>query len=148
MFFAAFFIIVSLLRRPHHFGGTCSIMDAASLGHTEANAQNTSYVRNSRGIRIQLCGFFESEITASREFFTSKSEKIISVKNVLGTVWAGVFGTVVYSITDVILYYGSDFSKIWTVIPINCVQPVASAVVFVIIAFALDKRNFKKKVLK
>ncbi len=80
-------------------------------------------------------------------FFTSKSDKIINTQNVLGTIWAGVFGTIVYSVTDVILYYGSDFSKIWTVVPINCVQPIASAVVFIILAYALDKMNFKKRVL-
>lgn len=81
-------------------------------------------------------------------FFTSKQDKIICTKNVLGTVFAGIVSVITYSITDVVLYLGSDFTKIWSVILINTIQPAISLVVFVIIAFALDKMNFKQNVLK
>lgn len=81
-------------------------------------------------------------------FFSSKGEKILTLRNILGIIPSGILCIVGYS-----LYEGSvmagGFS--WTAITAAfaqtaayCVQIGASTVLFVLVALLLDKIGFKK----
>lgn len=81
-------------------------------------------------------------------FFTSKGEKILTLRNILGIIPSGILCIVGYS-----LYEGTVMAGTlsWTAItaafsqtPAYCVQVGASAVLFIVVAVLLDKSGFKK----
>lgn len=81
-------------------------------------------------------------------FFTSKGEKILTLRNILGIIPSGILCIAGYS-----LYEGTVMAGTlsWTAItaafsqtPAYCVQVGASAVLFIVAAVLLDKSGFKK----
>ena len=83
-------------------------------------------------------------------FFSNKSEKILSRKNAVALIFAGLVNIVGYYIAEMILYGQDTFAKTLIVsassIPGNIIQSVGSSVIFVVVAFALDKIDFKKNI--
>jgi len=78
-------------------------------------------------------------------FFTSRSEKIITVRNVIAIFLAGITGLLGYFIWESIIFgVGAAAANL----PLGSLQPLASGILFVIIGRALDKMNFKKRFLR
>lgn len=75
----------------------------------------------------------------------SKSPRILSIKVVLMTIVSGVISILGYFVSECILY--SVASATLSIIG-NIIQAVASGILFVIIATALDRINFKSKISK
>lgn len=77
-----------------------------------------------------------------------KSDKLLSLRTALFTVISGVITIFGYFITDLIVYREGAVADL----PANVIQAVGSAVVFIILAFALDradiKTRFKKEIEK
>jgi uncharacterized repeat protein (TIGR04002 family) len=75
-------------------------------------------------------------------FFTNKNEKFLTKRNVVGCVLAGVTGLAGYFVYESFIY-----SPIVAAanVPMGAIQPLVSAILFVFIALALDKMNFKKR---
>ena len=87
-------------------------------------------------------------------FFSSKGEKLFTRRNALMTIPSGLVTVVGYSISKLIrqlLAGDSLHSAIVTALwkaPENSIQAVASAIIFMIIAVALDKADIKKRMLR
>lgn len=79
---------------------------------------------------------------------SKKSDKLLSLRTALFTVISGVITIFGYFITDLIVYREGAVADL----PANVIQAVGSAVVFIILAFALDradiKTRFKKEIEK
>lgn len=87
-------------------------------------------------------------------FFSAKSDKLLTKRNALMTIPSGLVTVVGYSISKLIrqLLAGDSFhsaivNALWK-IPENSIQAVASALIFIVIAFALDKADIKKRMLR
>ncbi len=84
--------------------------------------------------------------------FSAKGEKILTKRNVFAIVLAGIINVFGYFLTEMILYrQGSLIATIVTsarTIPGNLVQSVVASVIFVVVALAFDKMNFKKTLEK
>lgn len=82
-------------------------------------------------------------------FFTNKSEKIITLRNILGIIpslalcvvgyslYEGVFMTKDFSTATIVAAFGQT--------PAYCIQVLASTILFVVCGIALDKIKFKRK---
>jgi len=86
-------------------------------------------------------------------FFSSKGSKLLTKRNALMTIPSGLITIVGYSISKLIrqLLAGDSFhsavvNALWK-IPENSIQAVASALIFIVIAIALDKAEIKKRML-
>lgn len=93
--------------------------------------------------------------------FTAKKDKILTLRNGLCSIASGAITVVAYYIVDVIMvslsgaadssFFTEFFSaKNWIAsagasIPGNLIQAAGSAVLFLVIAFALDKAGIKEK---
>ena len=75
----------------------------------------------------------------------NKSSKIFSGKTALMTVVSGLISIVGYFITECILY--SVASATLSILG-NTIQAVSSGILFIIMASALDKMNFKSRIFK
>lgn len=75
----------------------------------------------------------------------NKLPKIMSVKVALTTIVSGVISILGYFVAECVLY--SVASAMLSIIG-NTIQAVASGILFIIIATALDKMNFKSRVFK
>lgn len=87
-------------------------------------------------------------------FFSSKGDKLLTKRNALMTIPSGLVTIVGYSISKLIrqLLAGDSFhsaaaNALWK-IPENSIQAVASALIFIVIALALDKADIKKRMLR
>ena len=87
-------------------------------------------------------------------FFSSKSDKLLTKRNALMTIPSGLVTVIGYSISKLIrmLLAGSTLeaavtNALWKM-PENSIQAVASALIFLIIAAALDKAQIKKRMLR
>ena len=87
-------------------------------------------------------------------FFSAKGDKLLTKRNALMTIPSGLVTVVGYSISKLIrqLLAGDSFhsatvNALWK-IPENSIQAVASALIFIVIAFALDKADIKKRMLR
>lgn len=76
-------------------------------------------------------------------FFTNKSEKIVNTRNVIGTILAGITGTILYMIAEGIMIGSMKAAFVMNLI--GLVQPLGSAIVFVLVGFAFDKAKIKNK---
>ena len=85
-------------------------------------------------------------------FFTRKSEKILTLRNIFGIVPSLIVCIVGYS-----LYEGTVMTKGFSLaaiiaalqqVPSYCIQVLASSVLFIVTAAALDKIGFKKRFIK
>ena len=75
----------------------------------------------------------------------NQSSKILNVKTASTTIISGVISIVGYFVTECILY--SVASATLSIIG-NTIQAVSSGVLFIIVAGALDKMNFKSRIFK
>ncbi len=82
-------------------------------------------------------------------FFTNKSEKIITLRNILGILPSPVLCVAGYSLYEgVIMTKNFSAATIYAAFgqtPAYCVQVLASTVLFIICGLALDRIKFKKK---
>ena len=76
--------------------------------------------------------------------FTSKSDKIITVRNMIAVVPAGIICVAGYYFYEVILTF--SFTVPLVSIPFNLIQAGLSGVIYIIFAFTLDKINIKTKI--
>ncbi len=79
-------------------------------------------------------------------FFSSKSKKLVGTRNFLATVPAGLVCVVGYYFYDAILL--ASFAAPLASIYFNVIQAVASAVIFIILAFIFDKFVLKNNMKK
>ena len=87
-------------------------------------------------------------------FFSSKDEKLLTRRNALMTIPSGLVTVIGYSISKLIrmLLAGDSLQSaitnaLWKM-PENAIQAVASALIFLIVAAALDKAQIKKRMLR
>lgn len=73
--------------------------------------------------------------------FTSAGEKIVTKRNAVASVAAGVICVAGYYLTEVILYH--NFASPLVEIPANLVQASASAVIYLLAGKALDRSRLK-----
>lgn len=76
-------------------------------------------------------------------FLTSKANKIIHTRNVLGSFIAGFVGWVLYMVAEGIIV--GSFTSAFVFSLIGLVQPIGSFIVFILIGLAFDKLEIKKK---
>lgn len=74
--------------------------------------------------------------------FTSKKEKILGARNFTATAICIAITVVGYYLAEWIIY-GSAVAPVAS-IPWNIAQAVGSALLYIVLGFALDKMNFKK----
>lgn len=74
--------------------------------------------------------------------FSNKSEKIITARNVIGAILAGILGCILYMIVQG-LYYG-NIKTAFVFTALGLIQPVGSFIVFIVLGLVLDKIDFKK----
>ena len=77
-------------------------------------------------------------------FFTSKSKKIINVRNVGAAIVAGIVGTVLYMIADGIMI--GSFESAFLLSLVGLIQPIGSFIVFIVIGLVFDKLKIKEMV--
>ncbi len=75
----------------------------------------------------------------------NKTQKILNVKIALMTIISGVISIIGYFVAECFLY--SIESATLSIIG-NTIQAVSSGILFIIVAGALDKMNFKSRILK
>ena len=75
-------------------------------------------------------------------FFTRKSKTFLVKRNVIGIFLAGIAGLAGYFLWESICF---GVPAALANIPMGSIQPIMSGVFFVLIGFALDKTNFKKR---
>lgn len=87
-------------------------------------------------------------------FFSAKGDKLLTKRNALMTIPSGLVTVVGYSLSKLIrqLLAGDSFhsavvNALWK-IPENGIQAIASALIFIVIALALDKADIKKRMLR
>jgi len=73
-----------------------------------------------------------------------KSEKLLSVKTALLTIPSGIITVLGYFLADLILFREGAISDI----PANLIQASGSAIVFILLAFALDRAKIKNRFVK
>lgn len=78
-------------------------------------------------------------------FFTSKADKILVKRNVIGVFLAGITGLFGYFIAESIMY-GMPAAAINALF--GAFQPLVSGIVFVLLAAAFDQSNVKKRLFK
>lgn len=77
-------------------------------------------------------------------FFTSKSKKIINLRNVCASIIAGIVGTVLYMIADGIML--GSFESAFILSFVGLIQPIGSFIVFIVIGLVFDKLKIKEMV--
>lgn len=87
-------------------------------------------------------------------FFSSKGDKLLTKRNALMTIPSGLVTVVGYSISKLIrvLLAGGSIQvalvdALWKM-PENSIQAVASALIYIVVAIALDKADIKKRMLR
>lgn len=76
--------------------------------------------------------------------FTSKCEKMINLRNIIAVIPAGVICVAGYYLFEALITF--SFTVPLVSVPFNLIQVGISAVVYIILAFALDKINIKSKI--
>ena len=84
-------------------------------------------------------------------FFSNKGEKIICVRNIAGIVPSLILCVVGYSLYEGIVMAGgfnrTAVAAAFSQTPAYCIQILASSILFILCGVALDKINFKKKLM-
>ncbi len=75
---------------------------------------------------------------------SKKETKLLSLRTALFTVVSGIITILGYFITDLIVYREGAIADL----PANVIQAVGSAVVFIVLAFALDRAGIKLRFKK
>lgn len=76
--------------------------------------------------------------------FTSKGEKILNRRNLIAPIICIFITSIGYTIANIILTGSLQVAMM--VIILDCIQPIASGIIFYVIAFALEKLEIKKKI--
>lgn len=76
-------------------------------------------------------------------FFSYKSNEILCKKNIIAVVVSGIIGVVGYFLAEGIIY--GNFIAALAAVPIQLIQPIGSAIIFILVAYALDKIKIKEK---
>ncbi|MDF2613707.1 MAG: hypothetical protein K0S71_1493 [Clostridia bacterium] len=74
-------------------------------------------------------------------FFTSQAGKFVSGRNIVATVLAGITGLIGYAIAEGIIF--GNFIAPIVGLPASSLQPIGSAVLFIVIAYAFDTMKLK-----
>ncbi len=77
-------------------------------------------------------------------FFSSRGEKILQKRNLFALVFALIITLCGYYFAEVIIY--KNFITPLSAVGFNVIQSVASGLLYVAVAGALDKFNFKKRI--
>ncbi len=77
-------------------------------------------------------------------FFTNKSKKIINIRNVCAAIIAGIVGTILYMVADVIMY--GSFATAFVLTLVGLIQPIGSFIVFIVIGLVFDKLKIKERI--
>jgi len=87
-------------------------------------------------------------------FFSAKGEKLLTRRNALMTIPSGLVTVIGYSVSKLIrmLLAGDSLQSaianaLWKM-PENSIQALASALIYIVIAVALDKAQIKKRMLR
>ncbi|MBU5335672.1 TIGR04002 family protein [Intestinibacter bartlettii] len=75
-------------------------------------------------------------------FFSSKSDKIITVRNVIAAFLAGIVGITLYMVAEGLLF--GNMKAAFALTAVGLIQPIGSFISFIILGIVLDKVNFKK----
>lgn len=82
-------------------------------------------------------------------FFSSKKEKIINLRNILGLIPSLVLCVAGYSLYEGIFmtdgFSTAAIAAAFSQTPAYCIQVAVSSVLFIVCGLALDKLNFKRK---
>lgn len=76
--------------------------------------------------------------------FTNKGEKILNKRNIIAPLICIFITSIGYTIANVIITGSIEVAI--TVIILDCIQPIASGIIFYIVAFALDRVKLKEKI--
>ncbi len=77
--------------------------------------------------------------------FTRRGERILSFHNAIGAIVSGVVTILGYCIAEALIT--GNWVAPFVAIPAGLAQPVGSAVVYLILAFALDRAGLKKRLM-
>ncbi len=83
--------------------------------------------------------------------FTAKNERLFCRRNALAPVIAGVIGVIGYYIAEVAIFWlsGGEFAAVCVAalaaVPFNALQEIAGGIAFLLLAVALDRLEFKKR---
>lgn len=75
---------------------------------------------------------------------SSKKEKIVNTRNILGAAVAGILGVVLYMVAEGIIF--GSFTSAFVFSLLGLLQPIGSLAVFIILGLAFDKINMKKRI--
>jgi uncharacterized repeat protein (TIGR04002 family) len=149
--FAAIIFVVTMLHVPTPNQGYIHVGDA--LIYLAASLMPLSYALPCAAIGAAFADILSGEsywavftvvIKAVLVlFFTSRRETILCKRNIAALFIAGIFGLVGYAIAGGILF--GNMSAQFVLIPIQALQPIASGILYVIIARALDKMHLKQR---
>lgn len=85
-------------------------------------------------------------------FFTQKSEKIVTLRNIFGIVPSLITCIIGYSVYEALVIANgvskAGFIAAFQQIPAYCIQILVSSALFILVGLALDKTGFKKSLLK
>ena len=77
-------------------------------------------------------------------FFTSKKEKVLCTRNVIACIFGAVICCGGYYLAEVLIY-GCGFAVPLASVPLNLIQTVSSALLFISAAVIFDRTGLKKK---
>ena len=79
-------------------------------------------------------------------FFTSASSQFVTKRNIIAPVLAGITGLVGYAIAEGFIF--GNFIVPIAGIPVGSLQPIGSAVIFVLISYAFDTMKLKGRLIR
>ncbi len=74
-------------------------------------------------------------------FFTSTNNKILTKRNIVATILAGIVGLLGYGVFGG--FMTGSFLAMFATLAFDAIQPIGSAIIFVIMSYALDKIHIK-----
>lgn len=151
--FAAFIIVLTMFIKVPvasgyvHFGDALAYIGAVLLGSpyafiAAAIGEGLADIAGGYAIYFPATVIVKSLIILPFILIRKKNEsKLLTKKTALMTLPAGIITVAGYFIADLII----DKSYAIVDIPGNIIQALGSAIIFIIVAFALDKSNVKDK---
>ncbi|MGL5507359.1 MAG: TIGR04002 family protein [Paraclostridium sp.] len=77
-------------------------------------------------------------------FITSKHNRVINIRNVVGSFIAGFIGWFLYMVATGFIY--GSFKSAFVFAGIDMLQPIGSFIAFILIGLSLDRINIKQKI--
>jgi len=150
VFSAMIFVLTMFVKFPVasgyvHFGDALIYVCASLLGPwgivAGALGEGLADVAGGFAVYFPATVIVKALIALPFTLFNSKDEKLLSVKSGLLTIPAGAVTVLGYFVADLII----DKAYAFVDIPGNLIQAAGSAVIFIVIAAAFDKTNFKNR---